>query len=202
MRSLMILALTLLNAGCATSSRSVAEGLYRTTIATEQGAAIDEVVERWYDTARAHQSCRARQNHIYADEGRGQQSIGAQEFFARLRSPVIFLVPGPELVEERIEVEDGGHGDTYPYEYHTLYRFDRARILYAQDSDYVRIWPVTFQVSELAEASRIPSDFVSADQSYLVFANFIEYEPRLDALVICELSDRATLPLILGQPTQ
>ena len=202
MRGLMILALALLSAGCATSSRSVAEGLYRTTIATEQGAAIDEMVERWYDNARAHPSCRARQNYFYADEGRGQQSIGAQEFFARLRSPVIFVVSGPERVEERIEVEDGGHGDTYPYEYQTLYRFDQARLLYAQDSDYVRIWPISFQLSELAEASRIPSEFVNADRSYLVFANFIEYEPRLDALVICELSDRAALPLILGQPTQ
>jgi hypothetical protein len=202
MRIVMILALALSSAGCATSSRSVAEGLYRTIIATEQSAAIDEVVERWYDTARTHQSCRARQNHVYADEGRGQQRIGAQEFFARLRSPVIFVVSGPEPVEERIEFESGGHGDIYPYEHHTLYRFDRARILYAQDSDYVRIWPISLQLSELAEASRIPSDFVSADRSYLVFANFIEYEPRLDALVICELSDRATLPLILGQPTQ
>ncbi|HCK84719.1 MAG TPA: hypothetical protein DHW63_09455 [Hyphomonadaceae bacterium] len=198
----MILALALLSAGCANSSRSVAEGLYRTTSATEQGAVIDEMVERWYDNARAYPSCRSRQNHIYADEGRGRESIGAQEFFARLRSPAIFVVSGPERVEERIDVEDGGHGDSYPYEYHTLYRFDRARILYAQDSDYARIWPISFQLSELAAAPRIPSDFVSANRSYLVFANFIEYEPRLDALVICELSDPATLPLILEQPTQ
>lgn len=199
---LFVLALALSNVGCAGSSRNVAEGLYPTTLATEQGAAINAMVEHWYDNARAHPSCRARQNYFYADEGRGPRGVGEQEFFAQLRSPVIIVISGAQFLEERVEAWDDGYGEIVPREYHKLYRFGRARILYAEDSDYVRIWPAEFQLSELAEASRIPNDFVTASRSYLVFANLIEFQPNLDALVVCDLSDPTTLARIFGQPPQ
>ncbi len=199
MRIHLLSAIAFLGAGCA-SPRGIAEGHYPTTIATEQSAVIDEIVERWYDNARSHPSCRSRRNLIQTPEGR--LGIGELDFFARLRSPTVLVFSRPVLIEERTEFEADGHGSTYPEEYYTLYRFERATILYAQDSDYVRLWPTSFQLSESARGPRIPSDFVSSDRTYLLFANFIEYEPLLDALVVCELSDPATLPSILGDSAQ
>lgn len=185
-------------AGCVHPS----DGRYPTDVAAEQAVTIDAIVERWYDNARSHPACRAQRNRIYSPEGRPR--IGELDFFARLRSPVILVFSNPHRSQERVELEADGHGNTYPYEYHTFYHFGWARILYAKDSDYARIWPTEFQLSESAEVARIPSEFVAPESTYLLFANFIEYEnpPRLDALVVCELSNPSILPSILGVPAQ
>lgn len=176
--------------GCAHPS----DGLHPSTIEPTQADAIDRIVDGWYLNGLSHEACSAvRQPRFSPDE---PEVLG---LFAGLRSPVILAFSSPQLKESRTVCMLVGEFECEVEAHVRTVSFRSSRILYAKDNEYASIFPPWFSITETAGG---PGVSIEHDHSYVVFANFIEYErpPNMRAMLVCDVSGASALGEIMTEP--